>query len=80
MFPKNVLWIKDGQGHISVQTRQLDQTFKGYSGVIGISADIVVFRRKEEEHDRNMHLMMKRCQSTGLKLNPEKNVESSSMK
>ena len=51
---------------------KIDQTFEGCSGVIGISDDIVVFGRNEEEHDRNMHLMMKRCQATGLKLNPEK--------
>ena len=32
----------------------------------------VVFGKSSEEHDRNMHGMLRRCQDTGLKLNPDK--------
>ena len=46
-----------------------DQTFEGCEGVAGIADDIVVFI---EEHDRNVHGMLKRCQATGLKLNLDK--------
>ncbi|KAL9964953.1 hypothetical protein ACROYT_G028670 [Oculina patagonica] len=44
----------------------------GCEGVAGIADDIVVFGKTTEEHDRNMHAMLERCQGTGLKLNPEK--------
>jgi len=53
------------------QTR-IDQTFEGCTGVIGIADDIVVFGQNEEEHDANMHGMLERCKTTGLKLNPDK--------
>ncbi|KAL9956099.1 hypothetical protein ACROYT_G037526 [Oculina patagonica] len=51
---------------------KIDQTFEGCKGVAGIADDIVVFGKTTEEHDRNMHAMLERCQGTGLKLNPEK--------
>ena len=51
---------------------KIDQTFEGCEGVAGIADDIVVFGKTIEEHDRNMHGMLERCQGTGLKLNPEK--------
>ena len=51
---------------------KIDQTFEGCDGVAGIADDIVVFDKTIEEHDRNMHGMLKRCQGTGLKLNPKK--------
>ena len=38
----------------------------------GIADDIVVFGKTSEEHDQNMHGMLRRCQDTGLKLNPDK--------
>ena len=51
---------------------KIDQTFEGCEGVAGIADDIVVFGKTSEEHDRNMHGMLRRCQDTGLKLNPDK--------
>ena len=51
---------------------KIDQTFEGCEGVIGIADDIVIYGTTEEEHDQHLHDMMARCQSTGLKLNPEK--------
>lgn len=51
---------------------KIDQTFEGCSGVTGIADDIVVSGTTEEEHNRNLHGMIMRCQTTGLKLNPDK--------
>ena len=53
------------------QTR-IDQTFEGCKGVIGIADDIVIFGKNEEDHDSNMHGMLKRCREAGVKLNPDK--------
>ena len=49
---------------------KIDQTFEGCEGVAGIADDS--FGKTSEEHDRDMHGMLRRCQDTGLKLNPEK--------
>ena len=38
----------------------------------GIAEYIVVFRKNSEEHDQNIHGMLRRCQDTCLKLNPDK--------
>ena len=34
--------------------------------------DIVIFGQNEEDHDANLHAMMKRCKEAGIKLNPDK--------
>ena len=47
---------------------KIDQTFQGCNGTVGIAHDIIVYGNSEEEHDNRM----KRCTSTGLKLNPHK--------
>jgi len=51
---------------------KIDQTFEGCEGVAGIADNIVVSGKTSEEHDCNMHGMLKQCQDTGLKLNPDK--------
>lgn len=51
---------------------KIDQTFEGCEGVVGIADDIVISGKTEEEHDHNIHAMIKRCKETGLKLNPDK--------
>ena len=51
---------------------KIDQTFEGCPGVVGIADDIVISGKTEEEHDANMHSMMRRVEDTGLKLNPDK--------
>ena len=51
---------------------KIDQAFEGCKGVIGIADDIVVLGKTTEEHDCNMHVMLKRCIDTGIKLNPDK--------
>ena len=53
------------------QTR-IDQTFDGCKGVIGIADDIVIFGQNEEDHDANLHAMMKQCKEAGIKLNLDK--------
>ena len=49
---------------------KMDQTFEGCIGVVGIAEEIAVFGKINEEHDRNMHAMLKRFLDTALKLNP----------
>ena len=51
---------------------RIDQTFEGCPGVTGIADDIVVYGKSEQDHDKNMHGMMARCVSAGIKLNPDK--------
>ena len=47
------------------------QKFEDCEGVVGI-ADNIVISGRTEEHDCSLHRMIYRCQSTGLKLNPDK--------
>ena len=42
---------------------EMDQTFEGCKGVVGIADEIVLFGKIKEEHDRNMHAMLKRLQT-----------------
>ena len=42
---------------------KMDQTFEGCKGVVGIADEIVLFGKINEEHDRNMHAMLKRLQT-----------------
>ena len=51
---------------------KIDQTFEGCDGVAGTAGDIVVFGKTAQEHDCNMHQMLKRCEDTWLKFNPDK--------
>ena len=49
---------------------KMDQTFEGCKGVVGIADEILVFGKINEEHDRNIHAMLKRFLDTALELNP----------
>ena len=49
---------------------KMDQTFEGCKGVVGIADEILVFGKINEEHDRNIHAMLKRFLGTALELNP----------
>ena len=49
---------------------KMDQIFEGCKGVVGIADGIVVSGKINEEHDSNMHAMLKRILDTELKLNP----------
>ena len=44
---------------------KIDQTFERCDGVVGIADDI-------DEHNCNMHTMLKQCIDNGLNLNPDK--------
>ena len=51
---------------------KIDQLMEGCPGTTGIADDMVVYAETEEEHDRNLHLLMQRCSEKGPKLNLEK--------
>ena len=52
--------------------KKLDSVYIGLPGVTGIADDIIVYGRTEEEHDRNLILLLKRTRSNGLVLNKKK--------
>ena len=51
---------------------KIDQLMEGCVGTTGIADDMIVFAETEEEHDRRLHGLMRRCAEKGLNLNPEK--------
>ena len=51
---------------------RIDQTFEGYEGVIGIADDIVTYGASDEDHGRNLHGIVARCEAKGIKLNLDK--------
>ena len=52
--------------------RNLIQALEGLKGVTCIADDIVVTGTDDDEHDRNLESLLKRCQQKGIKLNPKK--------
>ena len=52
--------------------RMLDSVYIGLPGVTGIAADMVIFGRNEEEHDRNLILFLETTRKNGLILNKRK--------
>lgn len=55
---------------------KVDETFGDLTGVAGIADDIVVagFNKDGSDHDSNLHSLMERARSTGIKFNPNKCV------
>jgi len=53
---------------------KMDLILAGCSGTMNIADDILVFGRDVQEHDRNLHNLMRRAQSHGLVLNGDKCV------
>ena len=51
---------------------RIDQTFEGCKGVKGIADDNVTYSASDEDHDRNLHGMMARCEAKGIKLTPDR--------
>ena len=43
-----------------------------YPGTIGIADDVIVYGKDEEEHDRNLHNLMKVAKTNGLVFNSKK--------
>ena len=50
----------------------IDQILDGLQGVTSIADNTVVFGADEEDHDKNLHHLMKRAEEKGLVFNPEK--------
>ena len=51
---------------------KMDMIIENCPGTLGIANDIAVFGKTEEEHDSNLHHLMKRAQAGGLIFNKEK--------
>ncbi|XP_029653414.1 uncharacterized protein K02A2.6-like [Octopus sinensis] len=52
--------------------RQIDETYQGCKGAIGIADDIQVHGKDETTHDFNLHEAMEKTRQAGIKLNAEK--------
>ena len=60
---------------------KIDQLMEGCVGTTGIADDMIVYAETEEEHDRRLHGLMRRCAEKGLNLNPEKcNIKQQEIK
>ena len=51
--------------------RKLLEQFQDMKGII-IADELVVYGTNREEHDRRLHNLLQKCQTIGIKLNPEK--------
>lgn len=52
--------------------RNLTQALEGLEGVICVADDIVIVGASQAEHDERLHALLKRCSTTGIKLNKSK--------
>ena len=52
--------------------KRLDQALEGLDGVIGVSDDVIIHGKDEEEHDANLKRFLERCRSLGIRLNEKK--------
>ena len=52
--------------------RKLDSIFLDVSGVTGITDDMIVYRRDDQEHDGNLLNFLEVCRNNNLTLNAEK--------
>ena len=52
--------------------RKLLEQLQDMKGIIIIADDLVVYGTNREEHDRWLHNLLQKCQTIGVKLNPEK--------
>ena len=60
---------------------KIDQLMVGCVGTTGIADDMIVYAETEEEHDRRLLWLMRRCAEKGLNLNPEKcNIKQQEIK
>ena len=51
---------------------RMDEILEDLPGVVGITDDVCVHGKDEEEHDRNLKLLMDRAKETGLVFNSDK--------
>ena len=60
---------------------KIEQLMEGCVGTTGIADDMIVYAETEEEHDRRLHGLRRRCAEKGLNLNPEKcNIKQQEIK
>ena len=52
--------------------RKLQETLSDLPGIIIVADDITIYGETEEEHDKNLKALLQKCQSVGIKLNPQK--------
>ena len=52
--------------------RKLLEALQGLPGIVCIADDVVIYGKDREEHDRHLHLFLKRCSDQGIKLNASK--------
>ncbi len=52
--------------------KRMDKALQGLTKTHGIVDDILVSGASKEEHDKNLHEVLKRTRATGIKLNPDK--------
>ena len=50
----------------------MNEIFEDLPGVVGITDDVCVHGKDEEEHDRNLKELMDRAKETGLVFNSDK--------
>lgn len=50
------------------------ECFQHMKGIVDIADDLVVFGRSKEEHNKQLHELLERCHTVGVKLNLEKFV------
>ena len=52
--------------------RKLVEQFQDMKGIVNIADDLMVYGTNREEHDKRLHNLFQKCQTIGVKLNPEK--------
>lgn len=52
--------------------RKLNENIEGLEGVRAVADDIIIWGKTEEEHDRNVHALLRRCSERNIKLNHDK--------
>ena len=68
-------WMRLPMGSIVAQDvfqRKLDAIFLSIPGVIGIADDVIIYGRKDQEHDEHLVNFLEVCRKNTMTLNPEK--------
>ena len=56
--------------------KAVEHALAGLNGVLNISDDVIIFGKDQEEHDRNLNLVLQRLVEKGLTLNKDKCIFS----
>ena len=57
---------------LDVYQLKMDMVIEKYTGILGIADDIAIFGKTEEEHETNLHHLMKYARAGGHIFNKEK--------